>query len=99
MSEQLPLPASYITSLLASAPGDVRTRLAEIGDFVLSEENLSAMRGRQLRDPGTPSGAVDHIDLLAPGAPGDPDVPVRLHRERDVTQPRPCLISIHGGDT
>jgi len=22
---------------------------------------------------------------------------VRLHRERDVTQPRPCLISIHGG--
>jgi acetyl esterase/lipase len=22
---------------------------------------------------------------------------VRLHRERDVTEPRPCLISIHGG--
>jgi acetyl esterase/lipase len=89
--------ASYITALLAAAPADVRERLAEIGDFVLNEENLTAMRGRQLRDPGTPSGAVDHIDRLAPGAPGDPAVPVRLHRERDVTQPRPCLISIHGG--
>jgi acetyl esterase/lipase len=97
MPEQVPLPASYITSLLASAPADVRTRLAEVGDFVISEENLSAMRGRQLRDPGMPSGAVDHIALLAPGAPGDPDVPVRVHRELDVTQPRPCLISIHGG--
>jgi acetyl esterase/lipase len=95
--EQVPPPASYVTSLLAAAPADVRERLAEIGDFVISEENLAAMRGRQLRDPGTPSGAVEHTGLLAAGAPGDPDVPVRLHRERAVTQLRPCLISIHGG--
>ena len=46
MPEQVPHAASYITSLLASAPADVRTRLAQIGDFVISEENLSAMRGR-----------------------------------------------------
>jgi acetyl esterase/lipase len=89
--------ADYLTSLLASAPADVTKRLAEIGDFAINEQNLAAMRGRQLRDPGLPSGAVEHADYLAPGAPGDPDVPVRLHRERDVTEPRPCLISIHGG--
>jgi len=89
--------AGYLRSLLASAPADVRRRLAEIGEFVLGEGNLAAMRGRQLRDPGTPSRAVEHTDLLAPGRAGDPDVPVRLHRERGVTRPRPGLISMHGG--
>jgi acetyl esterase/lipase len=90
-------PASYLGSLLARVPADVRERLAEIGEFVLSEDNLAAMRGRQLRDPGTPSDAVEHVDRHAPGAAGDPEVPVRLHRERGVAEPRPCLISIHGG--
>ena len=87
--------AGYLRSLLALVPADVRERLREIGEFVLGEENLAAMRGRQLRDPGAPSDAVEHVDGHAPG--GDPDVPVRLHRERGVTEPRPCLISIHGG--
>ena len=90
-------PAGYLGPLLKSVPADVRDRLAEIGEFELSEENLAAMRARQLRDPGTPSRAVEHVDYLAPGGTGDPDVPVRLHRERGVTEPRPCLISIHGG--
>lgn len=90
-------PAGYLGSLLASAPADVRTRLAEIGEFTLSEENLAAMRSRQLRDPGTPSHAVEHTDHLAPGRAGDPDVPVRLHRKRGVTEPQPALISLHGG--
>jgi acetyl esterase/lipase len=90
-------PAGYLGALLASVPADVRERLAEIGEFVLSEENLAAMRGRRLRDPGTPSRAVEHVDHLAPGGAGDPDILVRLHRERGVTEPRPCLISIHGG--
>ncbi len=89
--------AEYLGALLASAPADVRERLAEIGEFTLGEQNLAEMRRRQLRDPGTPSGAVEHADHLAPGGPGDPDVPVRLHRERGITEPRPCLISIHGG--
>jgi acetyl esterase/lipase len=90
-------PAGYLESLLASAPHDVRKRLEQIGEFVLSEENLAEMRNRQLRDPGIPSRAVEHTDRLAPGRAGDPDVPVRLHRGRGVTEPRPCLISIHGG--
>jgi acetyl esterase/lipase len=90
-------PAGYLGSLLTLVPADVRERLAEIGEFVLSDQTLAAMRGRQLRDPGTPSDAVDHVDDHAPGGAGDPDVPVRLHRERGVAEPRPCLISIHGG--
>ena len=108
MSERVPQPASpahheqdgpadYLMSLIASAPADVRKRLAEIGDFVINEQNLGAMRGRQLRDPGVRSGAVEHVDYLVPGASGDPDVPLRLHRERDITEPRPCLVSVHGG--
>jgi acetyl esterase/lipase len=89
--------AGYLAALLASAPSDVSERLAEIGEFTLGEQNLAQMRRRQLRDPGTPSGEVEHADLRAPGGPGDPDVAVRLHRERGITEPRPCLISIHGG--
>jgi acetyl esterase/lipase len=89
--------ASYLTALLAAAPADVRERLTQIGEFTIGEQNLAQMRRRQLRDPGTPSGAVEHADHMAPGGPGDPDVPVRLHRERGATEPRPCLISIHGG--
>jgi acetyl esterase/lipase len=90
-------PARYLAKLLALAPADVRQRLTEIGEFTLGEENLTQMRGRQLRDPGTPSGAVEHTDQIAPGGPGQPGVPVRLHRERGIAEPRPCLISIHGG--
>jgi triacylglycerol lipase len=109
MSQEASLPApaaradergdrdGYLTALLASAPADVRERLAEVGEFAISEENLAAMRDRQIRDPGAPSGAVEHCDRLAPGGPRDPDVPVRLHRERGITEPRPALISIHGG--
>ena len=87
----------YLTPLLAAAAADVRERLAEIGEFRLGPETLAQLRDRPIRDPGTPSGAVEHADHLAPGGPGDPDVPVRLHRERGITEPRPALISIHGG--
>jgi len=90
-------PAAYLRSLLTSAPADVQARLAETGEFVLNEDNLAAMRTRQLRDPGTPSAAVGHADRLVPGRDGDPNIPVRIHRERGITQPRPALISIHGG--
>jgi acetyl esterase/lipase len=94
MSHDGSRPGGYLATLLAAAPADVRNRLAEIGEFRLDEQNLAQMRSRRLRDPGTPSGAVEHVDRLAPG---DPDVPVRVHRERGVTEPRPALISIHGG--
>lgn len=90
-------PEPYIGALLRKAAPDVSRRLGAIGDVVIDQSNLAAMRGRQLRDPGVPSGEVDHVDRVVPGAPGDPGVPVRLHRERGVDEHRPCLISIHGG--
>jgi len=93
MSDQ----AEYITALLAALPADVRKRLAEIGEVTIDDANLAAMRGRTLRSPGTVSGAVEHDDRLVPGAIGDPDAAVRLHRELGATSPRPCVISIHGG--
>jgi acetyl esterase/lipase len=86
--------AAYLTALVTAAPPDVRDRLADIGELVISESNLADLRGRQLRDPGSPSDAVEHVDRIAPG---DPGVPVRVHRERNVTGLRPGLISIHGG--
>lgn len=85
-------PDDYLAALLASAPADVRERLTEIG-----EQNLARMRDQQVRDPGTPSGTVEHADDLVPGRRGDPDVPVRLHRERGIAEPRPALISLHAG--
>lgn len=86
-------PADYLTSLLIAAPADVKKRLAEIGDFVINEQNLTEMRARQIRDPGTPSDTVEHVNHLVPG---DPDVPVRLHRERGVTELRPSASTATG---
>ena len=97
VSDGTETPGSYIDALLRKAAPDVRRRLAGIGDFVIDQSNLAAMRDRQLRDPGVPSGEVEHVDHVVPGASGDPGVPVRLHRERGVDERRPCLISIHGG--
>ncbi|MBR7828302.1 alpha/beta hydrolase [Actinospica sp. MGRD01-02] len=89
-----PQRADYLALLLAALPADVRQRLEEIGEVTIDETNLAAMRGRTLRSSGTPTGTVEHLNRHAPG---DPDVAVRLHRERGTTLPRPCLISIHGG--
>lgn len=89
--------ADYLVSLLKALPDDVRERLDAIGEFVIDDSNLAAMRERTLRSSGTPSGAVEHLDRLVPGAAGDPQVAVRVHRELGVNAPRPCLISIHGG--
>src|ERR1700744_3314791 len=90
-------PVEYLVRLLARAPAEVPDRLAELGSVALSDETLTEMRQRPLRDPGQPSGRVSHLDLTAPGRSGEPDVPVRLHCENDVRELRPCLVSIHGG--
>jgi acetyl esterase/lipase len=97
LGDQAETAGSYIAALMRQAAPDVSRRLEAIGDVVIDESNLAAMRGRRLRDPGVPSGEVEHVDLVVPGGSGDPGVPVRLHRERGVDQRRPCLISIHGG--
>jgi acetyl esterase/lipase len=89
--------ADYLVSLLRELPSDVRERLDALGPFVIDDAHLAALRERPLRAPGTPSDAVEHLDRLVSGAAGDPQVAVRIHRERAAAEPRPCLVSIHGG--
>lgn len=59
----------------------------------LTPELLEQMQGGVI--PAMPlSDAVERTDHAVPG---DPPVPVRVHRAKDETGPRPCLYSIHGG--
>jgi acetyl esterase/lipase len=43
------------------------------------------------------SDAVERRDVVVPGAAGDPDVVIRIHRPAGVEGPLPCVYSIHGG--
>lgn len=43
------------------------------------------------------SDAVERKDYTVPGAPGDPDVVLRVHRPKGVQGLLPCVYSIHGG--
>jgi acetyl esterase/lipase len=59
----------------------------------LTPELLEQMQGGVM--PAMPlSDAVERTDRTVPG---DPPVPVRVHRAKEMTGPRPCLYSIHGG--
>ena len=74
-------PDSYMETLLRQAAPDVTRRLDAIGDFVIDESNLAAMRDRQLRNPGVPSGEVDHVDHVVPGdttAPAESETGCKL---------------------
>lgn len=43
------------------------------------------------------SDRVERTDYTVPGAPGDPDVTVRVHRPKGVTGDLPCIYWMHGG--
>ncbi len=45
----------------------------------------------------TEANLSDAVERVEHEVPGDPAVPVRVHRERGTTSPRPALFSIHGG--
>jgi acetyl esterase/lipase len=72
----------------------------EIADAVgqLALEGLDADTVALIRTIGFPtaplSDAVERSDHLVPG---EPPVPVRVHRPKKVDGPLPCLYSIHGG--
>jgi acetyl esterase/lipase len=72
----------------------------EIADVVgqLGLETLDTDTVALIRSFGfttaTLSDAVERTDHLVPG---DPPVPVRVHRPKNVDGPLPCLYSIHGG--
>jgi acetyl esterase/lipase len=85
-----------------TAPGavDVRDLLdPELAPFLagfelppLDAEGLAGLRG-SIEIPGL-SDAVVRTEHMVPG---DPPVPVRVHRAAGAEQPQPAIITIHGG--
>jgi acetyl esterase/lipase len=65
----------------------------------LSLDTLGAVRQTMATSRPVPelSDEVERTDHLVPGAPGDPDVSVRVHRPIGVAGPLPCVYWIHGG--
>ena len=59
----------------------------------LNDEILATLRG-MLAPPPSPSDTVDRVDHLVPG---DPAVPVRVHRAKDARGAQPGIFSMHGG--
>lgn len=68
-------------------------------DLTLSHERLETVRSMMNAslDLVPLSDAVERRDVMVPGAPGDPDVPLRIHRPKGVKSGAPCFFSIHGG--
>jgi acetyl esterase/lipase len=71
---------------------DIAAGVAQMPDAALDTAMLGAIRSFSLEVPL--SDAVTRTDHLVPG---EPEVPVRVHRARDAEGPFPCLFSIHGG--
>jgi triacylglycerol lipase len=59
----------------------------------IDAEGVAAMRGASFASPGL-SDAVTRIDHQVPG---DPPVPVRVHRANDAEGLLPAMLTIHGG--
>jgi acetyl esterase/lipase len=87
-----------VTSEIASTPRDLLDpEVAEAADIVPFDD-LTADVLRTLRSVGaieTPlSDAVERTDSVVPG---DPEVPVRIHRPKGFDGVLPCMYSMHGG--
>ena len=67
--------------------------LAGLVPDLISEEFLAAARATPFPSP-PPSGTVACTEH---SVPGDPEVPVRVHRPKDAVGLLPCMYSIHGG--
>ena len=78
---------------------DVALALDQLGyRSVASLEEIPAARARRALEPEPElSDAVERTDVVVPGAPGDPDVALRVHRPVGLEGPLPCVYSIHGG--
>jgi triacylglycerol lipase len=58
---------------------------------VMRSQRMAAMAAVQLSDN------VERTDFTVPGAAGDPDVVLRVHRPKGVAGKLPCVYSMHGG--
>jgi acetyl esterase/lipase len=62
----------------------------------IDAEGLAAIRTASFASPDL-SDAVTRTEHQVPGAPGDPPVPVRVHRADDVAGLLPAVVTVHGG--
>jgi acetyl esterase/lipase len=67
--------------------------LAGLFPEVVSLELVAAMRGTSFPSPPL----SDAVVRSEHSVPGDPPVPVRVHRPKDAGDLLPCMYSIHGG--
>jgi acetyl esterase/lipase len=51
----------------------------------------------EMRIPMPGLGSTDAVERSDHAVPGDPDVPIRIHRPRGASGPLPAVFSIHGG--
>jgi len=67
----------------------------------LDDELVPRIRRQRVKqaeaDAARLSDRVERTDILVPGAPGDPDVSIRVHRPVGATGARPCVYWMHGG--
>jgi acetyl esterase/lipase len=79
-----------IAAVLAAVPFDLSQ---------LAPDTLAAIRDGMLSRAPVPelSSEVERTDHLVPGADGDPDVAVRVHRRKGLEGALACVYWIHGG--
>jgi acetyl esterase/lipase len=67
---------------------------ALLGDIAIDMnlDTLPMMRGLSYSAPPVPE-----VARIEETVPGDPPLPIRVHRPRDGDGARPCIFSIHGG--
>jgi acetyl esterase/lipase len=72
---------------------EIAAAVGHVALNTLDADTLALIRSVEF--PTAPSSdTVERSDHLVPG---EPPVPVRVHRPKDVDGPLPCLYSIHGG--
>src|SRR5919206_18170 len=71
---------------------DIEPFIAAIPFEALDESMLPAIRAAKVEVP-----LSDDVLRTEHAVPGDPPVPVRVHRAKDAEGLLPCVYSIHGG--
>lgn len=64
---------------------------------VITDENLAALRARDLPFPPVGDCGVDLDERLIDGRDGAPPIPIRIYRPRGATGPLGCIYHLHGG--
>lgn len=78
---------------------DVASALSGLAFPPVNAGNLARFRETRLLQVGevTLSDEVERTDHRVPGATGDPDVLLRVHRAKAATGLQPCVYWVHGG--